>query len=209
MVSLTRQSKPTRKSRRWNNLQGHQTEGSTREHGYSLSEVMIIVAILGLIGSIALPSSINLANREKMRIAVSELTSFIQNSRKNAMLHSTSCLITISNDGSVEVVDANSADATNHCSPLNTSSTENSINLRQLSGDNSLTLSLSPCSSTECILGFSYKGTSLSSVNRAILIESERLGNHQRCLLVTSPLGFVRTGFSSSGQESCSYIKTS
>ena len=209
MVSLITKSKLTGRLRPRNNCQGHQTKTSTREHGYSLSEVMIIVAILGLIGSIALPSSINLVNREKMRIAVSELTSFIQNSRKSAILHSTSCLITISNDGSVEVAEANSTDATNHCSPLNTGSAENSINLRQLSGDSSLTVSLSPCSSAECILGFSYKGTSLSSVNRSILLESEHLSNHQRCLLITSPLGFVRTGFSSSGQEGCSYIKTS
>jgi hypothetical protein len=98
---------------------------------------------------------------------------------------------------------------TNHCSPLNTSTSGNNINLRQISGDNTLRVSLAPCTGSECILGFSYKGTSLSSQNQEILIDSDYINHHTRCLIITSPLGFVRTGFKSSLAESCNYTKKS
>ena len=209
MVSISRKDKRGHELWQSLNRQVRSIYKPTQTFAYTISEVIIVAAILGIISSIALPSSINLINRERMRIGMSELTSFIQNSRKSAILHSTSCILTISQNATVRVTDNTNVSAVNHCAPLNTIGATDRIDLRKLSGDNSLRISVAPCLSSDCSIGFSYKGTSLSSQDRTMIIESNNIKNHQRCLVITSPLGFVRTGFSSSGQEGCSYIKTS
>lgn len=171
--------------------------------GFSLIELMVVVAILGILSVVTL-SSVELLRRENLRKANVELQSFLANTRTNALLNSTSCAININspNPGIISVSEVGNP-TSSRCSPTYGTLLRPELNLRQLGKDQSLQVTVNSCSGSDCTIGFSFRGTSLSSVDRIITLSSELTNNSRRCVLITTPVGFIKTGRQENGQSSC------
>jgi len=60
---------------------------SRRVRGFTLMEVMIVVAIIGLLAAMGLPSIITAMQKTGMRKALSDLTDVCRTARSNAIIH--------------------------------------------------------------------------------------------------------------------------
>lgn len=178
--------------------------------GYSLAELAIAVAILSILAIFTIPSGINLLRRERLRKANIELKNFSVSARKNAMLYSTSCQILVNSPspGMLTVSEVGSP-ASTRCANAYGDSKISTIDLRTYASDPSIAITADTCSGTSCMIGFNYRGGSLSPANRTITISSDLTNGHRRCLLITSPVGFTRMGSQELEQTFCTYTKTS
>lgn len=62
-----------------------------RQSGYSLSEVLVVIAIVGLFTSIAFPTVTSMIRRSALRAAAGELRSIFHAARMRAIARSTNC----------------------------------------------------------------------------------------------------------------------
>lgn len=173
---------------------------------FTLQELMITITIVGILSSIAIPSGINMLRREELRKAILEAVGFLQSARQTAMTQSLRCGVEIDNKGlmSVQEVDENGTVITpNEC--INTSTfPSGTLDLRGYTGDNSITTTITP--SDEDII-FSMHGTALFASDIEIKTSSSNVSNYTRCILITAPLGFIKTGSASSSTTSCQYVR--
>lgn len=168
--------------------------------GFSLVEILVVISLLGIVLTIGFEAMANRARRERLRIALGEAAGFIEASRRAAMAHSISCVITVTSSAEFSASESPSTN-TNRCTP-SLSNGATTLDLRTLADDSSLTATTNSTS-----VGFSFKGTALSDTDTEITLQSSRLGSFSYCLAITSPLGFIKTGSKESSSAKCIYSK--
>lgn len=171
--------------------------------GFTVTELLVVVLLLGLGISLGFTTLLSISRRERLRIAVAESAGFLESVRQSAMAHSINCLIDVSSAGVISSNEDPASGTSNRCTPRldNNAST---LDLRKIANDSNLTISTSALASEEKP-GFSLKGTALISNNFEIQISSSSTGSFSQCITITSPLGFIRTGKRESGANNCLY----
>jgi type II secretory pathway pseudopilin PulG len=168
--------------------------------GYSITEVVVAALIMGFVVAYGFPSLVAIMRRERLRVAIVEAAGFIQSARQSAMSHSIRCITTIEADGVLTATE-DPVTSSNRCTPTSLAGSTNELNLREVTGDPNLT-------ATSTSIGFSFKGTALFDADKEIIISSPKAGDYKYCILVTSPIGFVRMGSQKDGSSLCQYIST-
>lgn len=141
------------------------------DQGFTLIELLIIVVIVGILTAIAAPSFLALLNRSRIHDALVAVEGALKEAQREAVKRSTSCTITLSTNS-----------VTGPCLVTGSRNLKNEIQL-------ATNISGSPATVT-----FSHRGTvTLSDTGTIVLYRSDS-SNGQRCLVMSSPLGIVRTG---------------
>lgn len=142
--------------------------------GFTLLEMMIIVAIIGILAASATPSFFALNRRTQVNNALIELRGALQEAQREAIRRGRSCSITIPS-GSNQTLSST-------C--LNTGSrTFTGVSLRR--------------NSAQATVTFDFKGrvTVGGADDNAIVVSV--LNNNsetERCLMISQPLGLIRAG---------------
>ena len=147
-----------------------------QEPGFTLTEVIVVTVIVGVIGAFTVPNFFSLLNRNRVDQAVGEIEGAFKEAQKGAIRTSRSCTISI--DTTTKRISNNSAD--DNC-------------LLTIRDYNNTQFTLT---SSRTTITFSSKGNiSLDPQTPVIVISFPNGGsNQQRCVVIENTLGLIRTG---------------
>lgn len=148
--------------------------------GFTVLETLIIVVILGILSAAAAPSFLGMLNKNKVNDAVYKVRGALQEAQREAIRKSKSCTVTI--------------DTTNKkiSSPCFVTGDRDLCEERNNTGN--CTKSIVVLETNETSIQFSYKGTvTLSDAGTVVLFTADNTSN-KKCLVISSPLGVLRTG---------------
>lgn len=152
---------------------------SHRQNGFTLLELMLVVALIGLLSGIALPSFLSNWEDERLNATTKITVSWLDALRRKAIQNSVPCRATW------DLANARlSAQCDHESSPSSVLSLKSEIS-------NSENLSVSLRSSDPIIWTFTPRGTSTTDAEATFTL----LGSSSdpgRCLRVTAPLGLIR-----------------
>lgn len=143
------------------------------DQGFTLIESLIIVAVIGILAAVAAPSFLATLNRSRVNDALTSVEGALKEAQKEATKRSTSCTVTL---------DTTDKKVTGPC---------------LVTGDRVLTnnvLIKTSMAGTAPTITFSYKGTVTLSDTGTIALYRSNESNNQRCLVLSSPLGIIRSG---------------
>lgn len=153
--------------------------------GFTLLETMIIVVIIGILSAIAGPNFLGMLNRGKVNSALSEIQGTLQQAQREAMRKSISCEVKL--------------ETTNNTI---TSDPSNCIVTGNRTFNSNIVIATNQTSFT-----FSYRGTLILPDAGTIVLSSKDNPNLKKCLVVSSPLGIIRTGIYKDSTNSVSAAK--
>ena len=145
------------------------------ETGFTLTEVIVVIVIIGVIGALAIPSFFSLLNRNRVNQALGEIEGALREAQKVAIRNSRSCTININT-------------TSNRIS--NNGANDNCLlTTRNINPDLTLT-------SSRATITFSSKGNiSLDPQTPVVVISFPDGGSNQpRCVVMENTLGLIRTG---------------
>ena len=140
-------------------------------HGYTLTEMMVTLVIVGIIAAIASPNFLGLLSRIKLEGALQQLLGAINETQRLAMVRGKSCRINI--NPSTKKITANSAGCL-----LSDRVLDNAIKIRSnFPGGTNIT--------------FSYKG---STTRMGTIVLSSDYTDLQKCFVISLGTGIKRIG---------------
>jgi prepilin-type N-terminal cleavage/methylation domain-containing protein len=141
--------------------------------GFTLTEVLLTLLIVSILGAIASPSLLSWYNRTRVEAALDKIQGALQEAQRQAMRTSRECEVTL---------------------PLTVEPTLTSACF--VSGDRQLqNISLSDgTTATEQTVTFNFKGRTDTNLTLRITAIDGAATVQPRCLLVSNGLGLVRTG---------------
>jgi type II secretory pathway pseudopilin PulG len=152
----------------------------SKEHGFTMVESLIIVAIVGILIAMAIPSLIAMQNRAKLAQATDLAISSLQEAQREAIRRNQSCTIEL--------------DKIN-----------NKILGQQgclLSGDRNLPDAIAlDYTGTLPSIQYGMRGNTTS--NKSVILAVKDSPNVNRCFTVSAPLGIIRLGSFDSGTNTC------
>lgn len=175
-----------------------------RGDGYTTSELVTTVVIVGIISAMALPYGLKTLRREELRASLVDIAGFIQMARRSAMTYSTRCAIEINSNGSFVVNEVDAPTGSNDCIEQSTYQSGR-LDLRSRNDDDTIEVQVQPSGED---ITFSMNGTALFSDDIEIKVSSDDANGYIYCVLVTSPLGFVKTGSQPPGSSACEYTRS-
>lgn len=137
--------------------------------GFTLLETMITIIVIGILSAIAAPSFLAMLNKNRVNSALSELQGTLQQAQREAMRKSKACTVTL---------DPTKKTISSDCSTIGSSVLNSSIIL----------------ATNETSFKFSYRGTITLNDAGTIVLSSNDNPNYKKCLVISSPLGIIRTG---------------
>jgi prepilin-type N-terminal cleavage/methylation domain-containing protein len=176
---------------------------------FTLLELMVTVAVIGIVSSIVIPSTFRFLQEQKLRQAANELVSYLLTARAKALREASvsgkACEVML--DASNKTVSPTTNQPANAC---NDSPPLPVLNLIAASGGSDLTITASEGNSPFFIT-FTRMGTVASSnLSSSTLVSLPRIfylsnarATHQRCVMVD--LNSLRMGWRNSESDSCSY----
>ena len=147
-----------------------QQQAKKRDRGFTLTELMIVLIIIGVIAAIASPTFIGLLSRYKLNGALQQLLGAINESQRLAMLRGRSCKIEI---------DPNNNDITADTGCL--------LSDRKI--DDEITIRSNFTGTTN--ITFSYKG---SNTRMGTIVLSSDYTESQKCFVIALGTGIKRIG---------------
>jgi prepilin-type N-terminal cleavage/methylation domain-containing protein len=174
----------------------HQRSRAAINKGFSLSELLIVTAIVGIFAGLAINIGIRQWQRERVNGMAVQLAGWIETVRR-ASLRGTSCAITVAsgdvsaNDVVAQTSDDDDVAGDNNCldsNPLRVNANSN--------------MAFSLTSSPEGAFGYTPRGTFWSTSSPVVITLTLSSGGPSRCVQISGLLGVVEVGKSSGG--SCS-----
>ena len=151
-----------------------------RLSGFTLIESLIVVSIVSILISIAIPSLLAAQNRAKLRQAQEMVVASLQESQREATRRNQSCTLTFDKAN-------NKIQGQGGC---------------LLSGDRNLPSGIS-LDYTGTASGIQYGIRGNTTTNKAIILAIKDNPNNARCLTVSAPLGIIRLGRYDRSKDSC------
>ena len=164
------------------------------DQGFTLTELMVTMAVAGILSGIALSSMSQPWRRQRLDTAAKELTAWLEQRRIQAIQTSSNCIISI-NTSQAQLAAASD----NNCGEFGL------LNLRNTT-TNSQSLKLESTYGTNDVdeLLFTPRGTSTTAAELRLSLSLPG-ESRQRCINITSPLGLIRLGRSLSDSNTCDY----
>ena len=158
------------KSWAWNSL-----PSGKQETGFTLTEVIVVTVIVGVIGAFTVPNFFSLLNRNRVDQALGEIEGALREAQKGAIRTSRSCTISI--------------DTTNKRISNNGANDNCLLTTRNFDSEFTLT-------SSRNTITFSSKGNISRDPQIPVIVMSFPDGgsNQQRCVVIENTLGLIRTG---------------
>lgn len=152
----------------------------TDSAGFTLLEMLVIVVIIGVLGSIAAPGWLSYLNRQRVHSVRDELRAVLQEAQTNAQQKSTTYSVVLGSTVN---------------GPTASISTAGSVGPAVILGSNTKNVQLSTfinsTASTEA-LEFDYRGgVSEDLIPFVIKIKANNNNNSQKCLIVNNLLGGI------------------
>ncbi|QHV00453.1 GspH/FimT family pseudopilin [Synechocystis sp. CACIAM 05] len=159
---------------------------TTSNRGWTLIEMGVVVVIVGILASLAMPSFGKMQARNQLRGTMSQVQSAIQEAQKNAIKRGTSCTVVITPSSGASPATVAQASGNNGCVP-------NPVTIPTTTG---ITFS-QPNTATN--VQFSYKGNPSASTDQTIVLSHEITSLEPRCLVISSGIGIMRSGYLQGG----------
>ncbi len=140
--------------------------------GFTLIETTIIVVIVGILSAIAAPSFLSMFNKNKVNNALAQVQGTLQEARREAIRKSKSCTVNIN------TTTKNLTGTPSDCLVTGARTLDSSINLE----------------SNQTSIQFSYQGTITLSDAGTVVLSTQDSSSNKKCLVISSPLGIIRTG---------------
>lgn len=150
--------------------------------GFTLAEVSIIVVIAGILAALVAPNLIGWFHRQQVEDALDSVRGALLEAQREAMRGSQNCTVAI---------DSTNDSVTGDCLVTG------DRNLRESDlavGFFGVATSRVDMKSNITSTQFSYRGTNTLGSAGTIIFFSNGSSNEQRCLVISSPLGMIRTG---------------
>jgi prepilin-type N-terminal cleavage/methylation domain-containing protein len=142
------------------------------DRGFTLTELMIALVIIGVIAAIASPNFLGFLNRIKVNNSLEQLLGAIKETQRQAMRQGKRCRINI--NPSTKILSATPSDCL-----LNTRTIDDSVTIRTNLPGGSPNIS------------FSYKG---NTTRMGTIVLSSNFTDTQKCFVISLGLGIMRTG---------------
>jgi len=152
--------------------------------GFTLIEMLVIIAVVGILAAISAPSFLAWQNRTRVNNALTDVRGALQEAQREAMRKSKTCTVTLN---------TTNKKLTSPCLVTGDRTLPNGVVI-------ATNISGSPAKAA-----FSYRGTILLSHTGKIILSTGD-NTYKRCLVVSSPLGIMRTGSYSGSNSSSSEV---
>ena len=175
-----------------------------RPQAFTLVELMVIVAVIGIVSGVAFTSMAAFLQEQKLRQAAAELASYLQSARAKAQREGASCELAFSGPSSTVIAPTSATGNVCNSAPL-----QGGLDLVTVSGASGLkTESSTP---TIANLTFTRSGTLASdSVSSSTVVAMPRLlylsasgTSQQRCVFLD--LVGIRIGWRNGSSGTCTY----
>jgi len=139
--------------------------------GFTLIEMLIIIAVIGILAAISAPSFLAWLNKKQVDDALVTLQGALQEAQREAIRKSNSCEVEL---------DTTDNEVTSADGCLVTGDRTFKSDVRMVPNETSFE--------------FSYRGTITLSDAGTVVFLNEDNPSYKKCLVISSPLGIVRTG---------------
>ena len=159
--------------------------------GFTLLETMMTIIVIGILSAIAAPSFLGMLNRNRVNSALNDIQGALQQAQREAMRKSISCKVNLDSN----TVTSDSSNSSNCLVTGNRTLPDGVVMVTNISG-------------TPPQINFSYRGTITLPDAGTIVLSSKDNPNLKKCLVISSPLGIIRTGnYNDSTTSSITYDK--
>jgi prepilin-type N-terminal cleavage/methylation domain-containing protein len=149
-------------------------------HGFTLLELLIIVAIVGIVAALGIPSLLTAQNRAKLSQSTDLVVASLQESQREAIRRNQSCIVTLDKVNHKIIGDAGCL----------------------LTGDRNLPDAIAlDYTGTNGELRYGTSGN--TTTNKSVFLKVKDSPALARCLTVSAPLGIVRLGTYDAGANTC------
>ncbi len=159
------------------------SSASRNSKGFTLTETLVIVAVIGILAAIAAPSFLALLNQKRVDNALATVRGALQEAQREAIRKSVTCSVNLP-DGDSQTLTGN---------PTNCLVTGE----RKLEG----TSLASNLATNPKRITFSFRGNTTSS-GTVVLSVLDGSGQ-KRCLVISNGVGIMRTGTYNSSNSKC------
>ena len=152
----------------------------SKDRGFTLMESLIVLAIVGILLALGIPSLIAAQNRAKLAQSTDLVVASLQESQREAIHRNKSCILTLDKVNNKIVGD-------DGCLLTGDRQIPDAIDLDYTGADGNIR--------------YGIRGNTTS--NKSVILKVKDSPSNSRCLTVSAPLGIIRLGSYDSGTNTC------